>query len=213
MTFFSLKSSASHQRGFTLLEMMVVLVIVSLISVLLMQGFGFVVGLQERIRTQLVKVQNIELKEQWFRLVVRSIIREEREGNPSFKGETDRFAGTSIQPLGQQIGTPTSIEWLIKYNGEISILYYVESDSEPIKIMAWRNSEQVFRYLDESGNLYDSWPPDALEGIGKYSTSSVEDESYPLPEGVFLLDTKAEQKYFWYVSISDNTEPLPDIPL
>lgn len=199
-----------HQRGFTLLEMMVVLVIVSLISVLLMQGFSFVVGLQERIKNQLVNVQNVELKEQWFRLVVRSVVREKREDSFPFEGEKDRFYGISIQPLKQSIGIPTYIEWSIKYDDGNSTLYYIESDSEPVQILVWKDAEHTFKYLDGSGDFYDSWPPSASEG-GRYTPST--NESYPLPKGIAIIDATAKNKYFWYVSISDNTDPLPDIPL
>ena len=47
------KGIAEKQIGFTLLEVLVVLVIVSLISTLLLQGFGYSLNLRSKVIRQL----------------------------------------------------------------------------------------------------------------------------------------------------------------
>ncbi|WP_334021624.1 PulJ/GspJ family protein [Alteromonas sp. S015] len=201
------------ERGFTLLEMMVVLVIVSLISVLLMQGFSFVIGLQERIRVQLVTVQNVELKEQWFRLVTRAIIREDTAPDDRFQGDNNQFSGTTLQPLHNKLGVPTQVQWRIEYDGENTSLFYSEADEEPIRIISWRGREQSFQYLDEEGVFHDEWPPEDSLMPAAFSNASNSSKSSPLPNGILLSGEQGESGYFWYVSISDNSEPLPDFAL
>lgn len=213
MMSFSFTKPKRSEHGFTLLEMMVVLVIVSLISVLLMQGFSFVMGLQERIRIQLVTVQNVELKEQWFRLVTRAIIREDTAQEDRFQGDNTQFSGTTLQPLHNTLGVPTQVQWRIEYDGENTSLFYSEADEEPIKIISWRGREQSFQYLDDQGVFHDEWPPEDALTPAAFSNSSNNAQSLPLPNGILLADEQGESGYFWYVSISDNSEPLPDFAL
>ncbi|MBT0585048.1 PulJ/GspJ family protein [Alteromonas oceanisediminis] len=197
--------------GFTLLEMMVVLVLVSLITVLLMQGFSFVVSLQERIRQQLVLIQNIELREQWFRLVVRSYHRGRDADNDSFTGESDVFSGLALQPLNGQIGMPTNITWRINNEQKRSILTYQEAQYEPVEVMSWTSEKPEFRYIDADGEVSKSWPPDELN----VSASDVfqNRSASALPKGVVIIDTNEEYALFWYVSISSNTPPEVDFAL
>lgn len=210
---FNYMKTKHAERGFTLLEMMVVLVIVSLISVLLMQGFSFVTGLQERIRLQLVTVQNVELKEQWFRLVTRAIIREETTPEDRFQGDNNQFSGITLQPLHNKLGIPTQVQWRIEYDGENTSLFYSEADEEQIRIISWRGQEQSFQYLDDEGVFHDEWPPEDALMPAAFSNSSTSSKPSPLPVGILLAGEQGVGGYFWYVSISDNSEPLPDFAL
>ncbi|WP_395338811.1 type II secretion system protein J [Ningiella sp. W23] len=194
----------NRSHGFTLLEMMVVLVIVSLITVLMMQGFSFVVGLQDRIRNQLVKTQDTELREQWFRLVTRSFQRGRQSDNANFSADAFEMSGLVLQPLNRGTGLPTKVRWRIEQEGDYSILYYDEAEDEPVVIFEWLNAEVEFRYLNSSGELQDEWPVEEEE-----QDIFAELPSPPLPKGIMLIDTSEETDFFWYVSISSNT--LPDL--
>lgn len=199
-------------QGFTLLEMMVVLVIVSLISVLLMQGFSFVMGLQERIRAQLIKVENLELKEQWFRVVTRSLIREDNVDEGGFEGDLEHFSGTTLQPLRNDVGLPTKIAWRLVYEGDRTILQYSEGNDDPVTMLVLHNQRQNFKYLAPDGVFHDVWPPDDNTGVARFSRNRNGDSS-PLPRGVVMIPESGDADVFWYVSISDNTQPLPDFAL
>ncbi len=203
---------ANRNRGFTLLEMMVVLVLVSLITVLLMQGFSFVVGLQERIRQQLVQIQDIELREQWFRSVVRSFHRGRNADDAQFTGNSEQFSGLVLQPLINDTGMPTKVYWAIERDGSEFILTYQEDQLEPATIMRWTTESPEFRYMDDSGNLTNTWPPnisDAGLPFGLFESQ----RSQALPKGVVLFDTNEQARLFWYVSISSNTLPEVDFAL
>lgn len=191
-------------KGFTLLEMMVVLVLVSLITVLLMQGFGFVVGLQERIRQQLVQIQDIELREQWFRVVTRSYHRGRPSDQSAFTGSPTQISGLTLQALHNDVGLPTKVQWAIENQGAVSILTYAEENKAPITIMRWTTEMPEFRFMDSTGELNETWPPEAADSslpFGLFQTQNSE----ALPKGIVLFDASEQTHLFWYVSISSNT--------
>ena len=49
-------------RGFTLLEVLVVLVITALVSVVLMQGMGLVLGLRDNLGDKLLELDQLSLE-------------------------------------------------------------------------------------------------------------------------------------------------------
>ncbi|WP_164084631.1 PulJ/GspJ family protein [Alteromonas flava] len=198
-----------RMRGFTLLEMMVVLVLVSLITVLMMQGFSFVTGLQERIRKQLVQVQDVELREQWFRVTVRSMHRGRKSDDAQFTGDRNEFSGLTLQPLIQHLGLPTKVTWYLEPQQDKTTLFYSEVDHEPIPIMTWQNARPEFRFLDAQGELQSSWPDDN-RGTGLPFDLFENPANTALPQGVAIIDDSSESVLFWYVSISNNTLPEVD---
>ena len=208
------RSSVKNVRnqGFTLLEMMVVLVIVSLISVLLMQGCSFATGLQERIRAQLVKVENLELKEQWFRVVTRSLIREDNMEDGVFEGDLEHFSGTTLQPLRNGVGLPTKIAWRLVYEGDRTLLQYSEGNDDPVTMLVLPNQRQSFKYLATDGVFHDVWPPEDDASVPGFSRRRNSNSS-PLPRGIVMMPENSDSDMFWYVSISDKTQPLPDFAL
>lgn len=211
--FSSVTTPTTHNmKGFTLLEMMVVLVLVSLITVLLMQGFSFVVGLQERIRNQLVLIQELELREQWFRIVVRSHHRGRAVDQAPFIGEPNEMSGLVLQALVGGTGMPTKVTWRLERQGLESVLSYQEAELEPVRIMAWSDEAPEFRFLDASGTLNEYWPP-RTEGNSLPFNLNQNPNIAGLPKGVALLDTSGQGKLFWYVSISSNTPPEVDFAL
>lgn len=201
-----------NNKGFTLLEMMVVLVLVSLITVLLMQGFSFVVGLQERIRQQLVQIQDTELREQWFRAVVRSFHRGRSTDDAQFVGSAEQFSGLVLQPLINDTGMPTKVYWAIERDGSEFILTYQEEQLEPATIMRWSTESPEFRYMDDSGNLTATWPPTAADAALPFGLFESQ-RGQALPKGIVLFDTNEQTRLFWYVSISSNTLPEVDFAL
>lgn len=192
--------------------MMVVLILVSLITTLMMQGFSFVMGLQERIRAQLVQVKDNELREQWFRLTVRSLHRARPSDNASFTGDNESFSGLTLQPLFEQTGMPTKITWrLVSQNASINLIYEEEGQAA-VTIMRWQHETPEFRYMDEQGQLTGSWPPQNHENSLAFS-DLFSHKNQALPKGLVLVDSARGSSLFWYVSISSNALPEIDYAL
>lgn len=207
-----LKPTTSHRSaGFTLLEMMVVLLLVSLISVLLMQGFSYVIGIQERLRNQLVKIQNTELKEHWFRLVTRSFHYSRNADGADFKGSPTELSGLVLQPLNGMPGVPTKVKWSLQEDGDQTILYYQQAAEPAVPIIQWREVQPEFRYLNTNGDFVSNWPQDEDDASLLFNFAGP--TAQPLPKGVVIMDTSQTSQFFWYVSITSNAIKEPDFAL
>jgi len=180
------------QKAFTLLEVLVVLVIVSLISTLLLQGFGYTVNLRSKVLRQLGRVQNEELTEYWFRQTTSSFSLREKQPEEalSFQGSAHSIKGESLVSLDQPIGVISPIEWHIESTDDGYLhLYYRKSQNQKKGwlIATWLGKEANFSYLDPIGNWHSYWPV----------------EQYPeqLPTGIMLNVAQDRNSFFWYSRI------------
>lgn len=197
-------------HGFTLLEILVVLVIVTLVSTLLLQGFSYSLNLREKVLRQLGRVQNNELVESWFRKSTASfVLREKRLEDPLFfKGSVNRISGDTLFSLDQPIGVLTTIEWILESDadGYVKLFYtsnYLQRDSkisqnkrqQRWQVAKWLAASANFTYLDKDRNWHQNWPPN----------------EYPdeLPTGIMLSIDKEIRPFFWYSRIlGDKKAPI-----
>ncbi|EIJ43006.1 prepilin-type N-terminal cleavage/methylation domain-containing protein [Beggiatoa alba B18LD] len=182
-------------RGFTLLEMLVVLVISSFISVLLMQGLSFLAQLQGRFVEQLDDLHIGALQEYWFRSTVTNVLADYKdvENNYVFQGNSERFSGLTIAGLDNEAGVPTPFAWTIIKTDEQYGLYYqaLDKPNEPAwQVAIWQGQADGFRYLDRKGQWFNQWPPTTL-GL----------ESPQLPRAISFSGYRRQQLLYWVVPI------------
>ena len=91
-------------RGFTLMEMLVVLVITSLAAGLLMQASTQVLGLQARLNAQLDGLRGPALGADWLRQVVQGLQPDYDDGANRFRGSARGFAGLTTNALSGSYG-------------------------------------------------------------------------------------------------------------
>lgn len=159
----SLTYAKTHKKadnGFTLIEVLVVLIIVAMTSGVLYQALERAYKLQERFGTELFKVQQGHMAADWYRQSVQGLYPDFPDGPSKFHGNETEFAGLSSNPLGTEYGAPTPITWKIRVNSSNSTteLIYVEPNRETT-ILAWRGTKAQFIYLDEKQAQFDRWPP------------------------------------------------------
>jgi len=149
-----------NQAGFTLIEMLVVLIMVVMISAILFQGLELSYRLQDRFGVELFKVQHEQMATDWYRQTVQGLYPDESNGSNIFQGKEKEFSGLSNNPLSAAYGAPTPIIWKIISNQQdgISKLIYIEENRETT-VLAWRSNEARFIYFDEKLTPNDSWPP------------------------------------------------------
>lgn len=116
-----------HHRGFTLLEMMVVLVLVGLISAMLMQGFVYVAGIYNAVERRQVSWQHHMLQRAWLQESVRSLtngVDGELAKNYYFRGNEQGFSGLAVQGLSYAggVGRPVRVQWQLEQNSEQDVL-------------------------------------------------------------------------------------------
>ena len=189
-------------RGFTVMEMLAVLALVSLIGTLLVQGLGFFAARYDAVKRKHRAADSSALWQHWFATTVGGIVpvgvRARR-----FRGDASTFAGTTLQPLAGEGGVPTVVRWTAAVGGS-AVVYQEEglaaAEAGPI---AWRlplaeERGLSFQYADRQGGWHDAWPtraaplewtPALIRLVGGPAAGEtralwiarVEAASYPLP--------------------------------
>ena len=145
--------------GFTLIEVLVVLILVSLISGVLFQALERAYRLQDRFGTELFNLQQGQMTTDWYRQTVQGMFPDYPDGNNIFKGSPQAFSGLSTNPLSSDYGTPTPVSWkLLPETDQVTALIYT-SGKEPTPIMHWQGKAARFVYVDDKNTEHESWPP------------------------------------------------------
>lgn len=197
-------------RGFTLLEVLVVLVLVSLTMTVLIQGVLYTLQLRAQFLAQQQRLWEDFLPESWFRSSSAALSPARASSLEAFQGDRNGFRGLSLMPLLGDPGTPVRIEWhLIPRDGQ-QILQYHQFTSSPepvLEIAAWPDTVTVqFGYLDGEGYWGERWPPaDASQEIPR------------LPVALRLQSLDAERPILWQVSIAGRrdlpVDPFAELPM
>jgi general secretion pathway protein J len=185
--------------GFTLMEMLVVLVLVSLISTLLIQGLSHVLNLRLRFLSQLEKQTSEALQSHWFREISTGVAPGHPNGKNVFSGNTTRFRGLTLAPLKGMRGVPTPVSLeLIPKDGYILLHYKEQNDDDAWEIGRWPGDSARFSYLDTDGRLTDRWPP-PIQNANQ------------LPEGIFLEVHDPRGLLIWFAAIRGRRDPSPTL--
>lgn len=158
--FSSDSANTSNQTGFTLIEVLVVLIIVGMVSGVLFQALERAYRLQERFGMELFSVQQGQMATDWYRQTVQGLYPDYPDGRSIFQGDEREFSGLTSNPLSNEYGAPTPITWRIRNNRQNGTmeLVYLEGKQESI-ILSWHSNEARFIYFDEKQTPHDSWPP------------------------------------------------------
>lgn len=148
------------RAGFTLIEMLVVLIMVALVSGVLFQALERSYSLQRRFGTELFKVQHGQMATDWYRQTIQGLYPDQNGADSVFRGEPSRFSGLTTTPLGDDYGAPTRFQWTLATHPERNSteLVYQDTGSETA-VLHWSGTEAKFVYLDEQQVAHDQWPP------------------------------------------------------
>lgn len=155
-------SRVIHPRstGFTLIEVLVVMIMVTLISGVALQALERAYRLKERFGLELFNVQQGQMATDWYRQSVNGLYPDYRDGANVFHGGEQEFTGLSTNPLSDDYGIVTPIAWKLHsqpQNGTTG-LSYIENNQETF-ILSWRGNQARFIYLDDTHTAHDRWPP------------------------------------------------------
>ena len=149
-----------RQRGFTLLEILVVLVLTGLISGILLQGLQQVFFLQRHFGVETFQSQQGLMRTEWFRGCINGLIPDHDDGTRKFRGTGRRLTGITTTPLVALDGVVMSFELRLEFNpvtGETGVLY--GSDNDAPLILSWLGANGRFSYQDRDGVAHEEWPP------------------------------------------------------
>ena len=140
--------SRRRSGGFTLMEMLVTLMLVSFATMLMFQMLGSYRIARERVQGQAGIIDRQALFHDWFRDSVHGLFIAE---GLRFAGERTRFRGTSLNPLYAAEGSPTEVEWSIVQSGDRTAIAYSEDGVERWRFRLAQADVAGFTYLDEAG--------------------------------------------------------------
>jgi prepilin-type N-terminal cleavage/methylation domain-containing protein len=153
---------ATTINGFTLVELLVVLVIVALISGVLLSAFERVLDIRVRLAAFLDGVEAPVLVADWFRSSVGGLLADSVEGRDRFSGGAHGMRGLSLAPLDAAAGVPIRITWTVTFEAAAgrSYLRYSKGDEPAMTIASWPGDYGGLRYCGANLVCHDSWPPD-----------------------------------------------------
>lgn len=195
------ENSQKPTSGFTLLEMLVVLALVSLISSLLMGALYQIYQLQLRLEDRSSTEERTELGLRWFRGVVNGL-QTDRNGQPNaFRGNSNRLSGLTSADLsvdGFGMILPFHLEAVEEPESNGMRLEYVRNGKR-IPLLTVASGRIWMDYLDENGFVQSEWPPRA--------------DMPQLPALVRLRIDDARGTHLFYAHPWAANRPLPSIQL
>lgn len=149
-------------RGFTLVEVLVVLVITALVSTMLFQALAQIYRLQGRFGEQLSQSRLGAMRADWYRQVLQGLQTDYPDGKQRFTGGSQRLEGLSATALLEGGGAP---QWLTlevaPAAGGGSELRYT-AGTRQVQLLQWSGTGRSgFAYLDDTGTEHADWPPQA----------------------------------------------------
>ena len=147
--------SPRPDRGLTLLEMIVTLLIASLIVLVTFQSLHVFAVARERVAAYGATLDRNRLVLGWLRDSSESLIAAPK---PVFKGDAEGFEGTVTAPVLERAGVPTPVRWRVDASG-LAALDYSEFGGKPLLLPLPEGGRLHFEYFDASGRPHDQWPP------------------------------------------------------
>lgn len=149
-----------QQAGFTLVEVMVTLVILSMAAAVVFGSLTQVLDARARLRPYLDRSGETALVAGWFRQTVQALIADYDTGKNRFTANADGFSGLTASPLLGSPGTPTAFRWVLKYDPalDVSLLEYAEKPTNTVQIARWGGKDAVFSYYGSDQEWHRAWP-------------------------------------------------------
>ncbi len=203
------------QTAFTLLEMLVVLVIISMVTLLLMQSLQYVLDLRVRFVQQLDDMQQGALRAYWFRSSTSALLPDYNpvpgiaQNRPLqlFKGTETGFSGLTLAGLEAPAGVPTAFAWQLTYEEGQTWLEYHTEQGQIWRILSWAGRHGHFAYLNAQGEWRNEWMQQQPFSFSSLSQGFSPKKPPPqLPEAIALHGTKRAQPFTWVVRIAGNKD-------
>lgn len=191
-----------RNQGFTLLELLVVLIITTLTTALLFEGLSFVMHLREQLINQFDEAHRGQIQEYWFRSSTESLVPayEDIPDALIFKGERTRFSGLTVSSLDADRGVPIEFAWELVTENEVTTLIYRNAQKQGWAVLSWRGEIGQFNYLAGDGQWHEQWPP-----------SSFDVQPPQLPRAISFIGKRRETPITWLVSIHGRERPKLDL--
>lgn len=157
-------------KGFTLIEMLVTLAIVALVTGILAQAMSQLARIETLLEQGQLQGLGQAVRGEWVRDALVSLL-------PGEPGSDERFQGSSTELQGLSAEVPrwptpglATLRLRLHYDAAAgaTALQVIgnavgQDNAQVTALMTWPGRTGRFRYLDESGEWQDAWPPLSLK--------------------------------------------------
>ncbi|PWU29992.1 type II secretion system protein [Pseudomonas sp. RW407] len=156
--------AGQRQQGFTLLELIVVLLLATMVTTLLMQGMDYVSRANDSFLRQGESRQLRVLAFGWFGDSVSQLAAPAKgEAAARFRGDALSFEGVTLASAERIEGVPVPFAFRLERLGEqgrerTGLIYVRRLQASRWPLLELQGGAH-FLYRDESGGWHDNWPP------------------------------------------------------
>ncbi len=150
----------ARESGFTLLELLVVLILSGMVAGILLQALQHVLRLEEHFGKELFSTQQGQMYEDWYRRSVQGLVPDHLDGGNRFRGSAREFRGLTLAPLSSANVSLLPFAWRLQFDRESgrTLLQHL-GDGEPTAVLSWTGNSGRFLYVDREGGVHETWPP------------------------------------------------------
>ena len=155
-------------RGFTLVEMLVTLTLMSMIAAVLWQAMQQVARVERLLQRSGASSQLDLVRREWVRSLIRASLEEQVGAPRQFVGDAQnlRLVSSESMALAGLAGRPVQLKLEADARSGRQRLMLVPTPDDdarldepaPVELLSWQGSEARFRYLSPSGVWSDIWP-------------------------------------------------------
>ena len=161
--------SAQHRGGFSVLEVLVVLVIVGLVVATMIPSVSQLLDARVRLAPFLDQAEESAQVGDWYRQVVGGVVADYSNGAHKFKGDAGRISGLTVMAFGGGIGAPTPFELgLEDRNNRVALTVRTESRAA-VDLLTWAKDApgaQSARFWYFDGDQWvDHWPNNDINSL------------------------------------------------
>lgn len=193
-------SSLQHHRratGFTLLEMLVVLVLMGMLTALVAQAMGGLAAIDSSLERAQARAQRDYLAEHQLRTLVAGLVPDPGLDH-ALTGDNQQLSGLSLAALAARPGVPLPVRLAIEPSADGAALVIAGGTNEAAVAQRWPlgPGDWAWRYQDHDGQWHRSWPETPAEFA--YQPQ--------LPRAVALVDAASDTPR-WLLAVPAHPTP------
>jgi general secretion pathway protein J len=182
-------------RGLSLLELLVVLSLVSMVTTILFQGYGYMLANYQRIQARQAYESERALANAWLRGSLEALLAYTDQAQ-RFGGNEAFLSGATFTPLLGRAGIPADIAWELRSNDAGAELLYREIQTGRVfPVVSWdAGTEAAFSYLGSDGSWRGQWAKNGEEQLPIAIRLSVTHDDAPHTQRITaVLQTRRRQ--------------------